>query len=165
MNERLAKLPELVKNHTDLAREKTTLQKQVRDLTTELAQTKDSGVKQNKELATLTEALQEVRSQNEGLEVENDNLLSKQKKVDDEAKKATQAFAIVKNENTKLNEMVDKLKASQGAANGSHLSSKPDQESRILELEGQKETLQKALDEWTALAKVSTVMIHSIAED
>ncbi|KAF2822191.1 hypothetical protein CC86DRAFT_331032 [Ophiobolus disseminans] len=158
MQARLTKLPELEKANASLFKDKSSLLDQVGKLTIELSQAKENSVKLNKELATLTEALQEVRSQKASLETENQDLLSKQKKLDDSVKKVTQAVTIFKGENAKLKEVVDKLQANQ-AVGGSRLTSGTDQSKaaleKIKELEDQKEDLKKALDEWTALAKRS----------
>jgi DNA repair exonuclease SbcCD ATPase subunit len=134
---------------------------QVGKLTMELNQVKDSCVKVKKDIATLTEDLQDARSQNGNLQNEKQDLLSKQKKLEDDAKKATQAVIIFKNENATLKSTVDKLKANQAApaVGGARLSSMTDQDKAALEqqikgLEEQKVGLEKALEEWTALAKV-----------
>jgi chromosome segregation ATPase len=134
---------------------------QVGKLTMELNQVKDSCVKVKKDIATLTEDLQDARSQNGNLQNEKQDLLSKQKKLEDDAKKATQAVTIFKNENATLKSTVDKLKANQAApaVGDARLSSMTDQDKAALEqqikgLEEQKVGLEKALEEWTALAKV-----------
>jgi len=166
MEERLKKLLELEEKHAALFKEKADLLEQIGKLTLELDQGKQHAIKLNKELATLTEGLQQVRSQNEGLEVENNDLLSKHKKLSEECTKAGQAVAICKGENAKLREMIDKFKAGQGAApavGGTRLPSATGQDSeKVKELEQQKENLQKALNEWTDLAKVSAFELVSV---
>jgi hypothetical protein len=122
----------------------------------------------NKELATVTEAFQDVRSQTETFKMERVDLLSIQKKLANDDKKAAEALTMFRNENAQLQDMVDKLKANRQTApvlGGAGLSSETDQdmvvlEQKIDELEYEKKATQKLLEDWTALARVSTDAIR-----
>lgn len=160
LKERLAELPALEQANSTLFKDKAKLLEQLGKLNMELDQAKESSVNVGKELATLTADLQAARSQNQTLTAQNGDLLSKQQKFAEQAKNASQAVTIFKNENLTLKSAVDKLKANQSApaVGGAQLPSSAGEavlKQQVQDLTEQKETLQKALDEWTALAKVS----------
>lgn len=126
---------------------------QLGKLNMELTQAKESCTKINKELSPLTADLEAARAQNDTLKSENSDLLSKQQKLTDQAKNANQAATVYKNENITLKTQVNQLQTG-----GSGPLSGTDRyvlEQEICDMTAQKETLQKALDEWTALAKVN----------
>ncbi|KAH7068263.1 hypothetical protein BKA63DRAFT_581705 [Paraphoma chrysanthemicola] len=164
LKQRLAKLPELEKNNMILIKEKTDLLEQVGKLKTELDEVKDSSAKVNKELAGLTDRLQAAHKENNDLIIKNKDLMSKQTNFDVLSKSATKAsntVTILQNENGRLSEVIQKLKAEQGApvfggAGASDIDKVALEKSiRVHALEEEKGELQAALAEWTALAKRS----------
>jgi chromosome segregation ATPase len=161
MKTRLAKLPELEKNNISLFKDKSDLLEQIGKLTIELKDAKDSYVKVDKELASLTGNLSKVQKEYEALEIENSDLLSKQADMIAENHKVAlriQTASESTQENTKLKALTSQLKANQAApAVGGVVTDNKDQaamEAQIRALEDQKKKLQSALDEWTELAKV-----------
>jgi chromosome segregation ATPase len=152
LKQRLAKLPELEENNATLSKEKTALLDQVGKLKIELNEVKNSCVKVNKELAGLRDDLVD----------KNKDLMIKEAKSEEMSKstaQASQAVKILQEENTKLLGAIKKLKANQTApyVDGAVAvdQDKSALEENIQVLEKQKVELQGALDEWTALAKVS----------
>jgi chromosome segregation ATPase len=161
LKERLGKLPAIEQANDSLSKDKADLLEQLGKLSVELTQAKESCAEVNRQLSLLTAELQVARSQNDVLRSEKSDLMSKQQKLTDQTKNATQAVTIFKNENATLKSVVDKVKANQSApaVGGAQPPSSAGQavlEQQVQDLTEQKETLQKALEEWTALAKVST---------
>tara|TARA_R110002003_G_scaffold171_1_gene13835 strand:- start:31493 stop:32134 length:642 start_codon:yes stop_codon:yes gene_type:complete len=162
LKQRLAKLPELEENNATLSKEKTALLDQVGKLKIELNEVKNSCVKVNKELAGLTEKLWGVQKEKDDLVYKNKDLMIKEAKFEEMSKstaQASQAVKILQEENIKLLGAIEKLKANQAApyVDGAVAvdQDKSALEENIQVLEKQKVELQGALDEWTALAKVS----------
>jgi predicted nuclease with TOPRIM domain len=162
LKQRLAKLPELEENNANLSKEKTALLDQVGELKIELNEVKNSCVEVNKELAGLTEKLWGVQKEKDDLVYKNKDLMIKEAKFEEMSKstaQASQAVKILQEENTKLLGAIKMLKANQTApyVDGAVAvdQDKSALEENIQVLEKQKVELQGALDEWTALAKVS----------
>jgi chromosome segregation ATPase len=161
MKARLAKLSELEKSNAILFKDKSNLLEQVGKLSIELKEVKDSCVKINKELATLTDKLGKVQKENDGLKVENGDLVLKQAELKawpDEAAQIAQTASSLKSENAQLKAIVTERKAHQAAsAVGETSATGEDKETlqeKIRTLEEQDVKLKAALEEWTALAKV-----------
>lgn len=153
LQDRLAKLSALEQDNASLFKDKADLLEQLGKLNMELTQAKESCIKVNKELSSLTADLEAARAQNDNLKSENNELLSKQQKLAEQAKNATQAATVHKNENITLKTQVNQLQS--GGSGPLSGSDRYVLEQEIRDMTAQKETLQKALDEWTALAKVS----------
>jgi chromosome segregation ATPase len=161
MKERLSKVPEIEQESTTLFNEKSCLLEQVGKLSMELKTIKESYAQVNKELATLTDKLNEVQKDNVDLKIENSKLVAKQTSVSadiEKAKQAVQAASLLKNENAQLKATIENLKANQTApavggtlANGTDAA---DYKVKIQALEEQKAELQKGVTEWSELAKV-----------
>lgn len=161
MKERLSKVPELEQVNATLFKDKSSLLEQVGKLSMELKTVKDSCVKVNKELATLTDKLNEAQKDNVDLRSENGKLAATQTAVSadtERTKQAIQVAFVLKNENAQLKTTIEKLRDNQAApavggtpANGGEVV---DYEVKVQTLEEQKAELQSALDEWTTLAKV-----------
>lgn len=162
MKAHLAKLPELEKNNSSLFKDKSDLLTQIGKLSIELGDVKNTCVKVNKELASLTVKLDKVQNDNEALKVENSHLLSKQADMIAEDRKVAQQIQTaseVEQENTKLKALINQLKVNEAApAVGGAVNNKDQaaMQAQVRALEDQKEKLQIALNEWTALAKVCT---------
>jgi DNA repair exonuclease SbcCD ATPase subunit len=156
LEERLTKLPELEKKNANLFEEKANLLEQVGKMTVELSEAKDINQAQQ-ELAALAEKLQKLTKENDRLNAENKDLMLKQSKMQEETKKANQIVSILKNEIAYLKTAVDELKQKQGApaAGGGSAT----EQEKVNELKEKNASLQKALDEWTELAKVCRLLI------
>jgi chromosome segregation ATPase len=157
----LAKLPELEKNNATLFKEKADLLEKIGKISLELNEVKESYAKVNKELAALTDTLGKTKKENDTLKTENGKLLFQQASLQAESAKtsqAVQAATKLKNENVDLKAIVEQLKATQSApAVGGFRSTDKDKillEENVQQLKHQNATLQTALEEWTALAKV-----------
>ncbi|KAF1849490.1 uncharacterized protein K460DRAFT_305703 [Cucurbitaria berberidis CBS 394.84] len=155
LNQQLAKLPELEKQNAELVAVKSNLLEQAQRLTTELSTAKIDSNRATTELNALHGKVKKLNQEVEDLEMENNDLLSKQ----GENKRAVQALAILKAENSKLETTIDELQAGRAAfpVSGPPIS---DQEKKALEeqisrLEARKTSLESALQEWTDLAKRS----------
>lgn len=110
------------------------------------------------EVETLTEKLKKAEKENDELEEENNNLMAKQA----EHKKVSAAFSILKGENAKLLATVQGLQskpAAPVAGDSATLATTRKEieglQNRLSEAENEKTRLEKALGEWTDLAKVS----------
>lgn len=142
-------LPELEKQNAGLSQSKSDFLKQVGRLTTDLSVANKAAGSAKTELRALTVKVKKLDQEIENLEMENNDLLSKQT----ENKKASQALSTLQAENSNLKTIVDKLRGDGAApAIGSFLPS--DEEKKALEekIAG----LEASLQEWTDLAKVST---------
>jgi chromosome segregation ATPase len=162
MKQRLAKLSELEQINSRLVKEKSELLEQVRKLSTELTQARDNIVNVNKESAALMDHLGKAKKDYNDLKATHSELLSKQVSLQAESEKAIQAVQTtsdMNHENAKLKALVDKLKADQS------VSIRGDDKvayEKFRALEEQNCNLEAALQEWTALAKVTAPHIATI---
>jgi chromosome segregation ATPase len=154
----LKKLPELEKKTDELFKDKANLLEQVRNLTTELGQARSSNDNFKQELAVVTKKMQQLTTDNEALKTENRDHLTMQSKMQDESKTSLQAVSILNNENTTLRSRIEDLEATQAApaVGGPQTSDKEkkDLQEQVRGLEEKRDGLEKALNEWTELAKV-----------
>jgi chromosome segregation ATPase len=156
LKQRLVKLVDLEAQIAELSRAKSSLSEQVSSLSADLDASKKEADDTKTQVEGLLKKLESLDHEVDQLELENTELLSKQK----EHRMTVQACESLKEENTKLKTDIDELKASKGTAFavGSSPSSTSDAEARaredkIVELEG-------AVEEWTELAKVSQAVRH-----
>lgn len=161
----MTKLPELEQKNTELFKDKASLLEQVGNLTIELGHARTSNDKVKQELAAATENMRKLTTDNEALKTENKAHLEMQSKMQDESKNSLQAVSIFKNENSALRKKIEDLQSTQAApAVGGPQNT--DNEKKALQeqvrgLEKKKDGLEKALEEWTLLAKVSISFTHA----
>jgi chromosome segregation ATPase len=161
MKLRMAELSGLEKSNAALFKEKADLLEQVGKLSIELKEAKDNCVKINKELATLTDKFGQAQKENHLLKMQNSDAVSNQvelKTKSDEAAQAAQTVSLLKNENKQLKTMLAEIRGNQAALASVKVSSTSEDKSilekKVRTLEEHEIMLKKALDEWTALAKV-----------
>lgn len=154
VDERLIKLDTLEKEAVELRKSKTELQTQLDTLKTELGTAKEETDHAKKEVEALSDKLKRAEKENEEMEEESNNLLAKAT----EHKKTSAALSAALADKAKLTATVQELQ-NQIAASGS-----PSDDEALKTLQKQlRETkeanskLEKALEEWTDLAKVSRV--------
>ncbi|KAF2851606.1 hypothetical protein T440DRAFT_54117 [Plenodomus tracheiphilus IPT5] len=154
LKQRVAKFSELKKQAASLSHAKLTLEKQLHELSVELEAAKDAETRAKTELVDLGKKLTALEKSVDNLETENNDLLAEQTNH----KKTVQALQISKSENLKLNAIVEELR-SNNAEPVIDTSPMSDEEKKLfLEkirgLETKGASLEKALEEWTKLAKV-----------
>ena len=150
LKQRLNKIAELEKLITEQNAAKLSLSAQIASLTTDLKTAKDGGSKSKTEVDGLLKKVAALDREVEHLETQN-NLLGTQA----ESKKAIQAAQSLKTENANLRTTVDELKAAKSTSLAVAGSSTSGNEEAIHALEEKIASLEKALQEWTDLAKVS----------
>lgn len=156
LKERLDKMDKLDREVSELARVKNTLQNQLEDVGSERDKAKDAANRATKEATALSDKLQRVEEENDELESENKSLRSKRAELE----KVTAVLNILKGENTKLRTAVQELQNNPTTSSSSGTVATLEKEKKLLEekiqeTEEAKASAEKAVEEWTVVAKVS----------
>jgi phage host-nuclease inhibitor protein Gam len=151
LKQRLNKIAELEKLITEQNTAKLSLSAQIASLTTDLKTAKDDGNKTKTEVEGFLKKVAALDRKIEHLETENNDLLDTQA----ERMKAVQVVQSLKTENANLKTTVDELKAAKSTSLAAVGSSTSGNEEAVHALEEKIASLEKALQEWTDLAKVS----------